>query len=193
MVNGEQDEISKMSASTRFTFDKTREDLNQNKFNLDESDLEIVIAHYDRVCDEARVLFSEEIPLCVISKEPLGSSGDRFTLAITVALGETDVDSKSDHAKSVNEELAAYKEILSNFVPMGKPQRTRLGRYPAYGYYATFDFEHENLKESVSVRALIISVKHYMTTYDIKLYDAPRLGPDMVFDYSEFLDEILLR
>lgn len=57
----------------------------------------------------------------------------------------------------------------------------------------TFDFVHENIPNAVPVRALILSIVQNETIYDIKLYDAPEMGTEMIVDYSDFVDELLLR
>ncbi|WP_028973445.1 hypothetical protein [Spirochaeta cellobiosiphila] len=188
-----EDEIYKGLTDTRFTFDQTRDFLNNNISYIDDPEVHEIRKQYDKVCDEVREICSKETPLTVISKEQLDNSANTFTPGITFFLGEQNIPIDFHFKDNVYEELNLYSNFLPNFISLQKPKKFKISGFFAYKYYANFDFVHENLEYPVPVRVLIVSIRHNEHLYDLKLYDAPDNGINYKKEYKRFLKNIILR
>lgn len=142
---------------------------------------------------------SAELPILTISREQLSAAASQFTPGITIFLdGFESMDVLPDEVRfdvpmldNLVADIDSCASILKGFRVTCPPRSLRISNCDTAEYYATFIFEHVNMRPTpVRMRTLAIFQKPGF--YTLRMYDSPQSSNEQTYDYSSFVDSITM-
>jgi hypothetical protein len=140
------------------------------------------------------ILDATDVPLLMISKEPLSASPNRFTPGVTVfreyaTSDEVGSEEPTPLLQTATFDIENCDTLLRNFKVLTAPARTSVSGCEAIVYESRFLFEHEAMRPT-PVRMTSLVIAQQMTYYTLRMYDSPYVGGEQFFDYSSFISQI---
>ena len=153
------------------------------------------ILDFDDVDLATELADSAELPILTISKDRLSADADRFTPGITIYLdfiedfpGDVEIEPAFEN---VSGDIHSCELMLKDFRVTSSPQPTQISECDAVEYGAAFVFEHENM-EPTPVRMRTLTIYQIPAIYTLRMYDSPISEPNLIFDYTPFVNSVKL-
>lgn len=149
-----------------------------------------------------KVIAAADIPFVSVSQEQVTTNGYKFAPGINafveIRIKGEERSSKYDHlftdikepSRTIEQDIFSNKHFLKEFTVLSEKTPLYISNCEAIQYTSSFLFEHTNLPESITVRMNTLLVIQNEFWYTFRMYDAPSLGSDFIFDYSEFINSI---
>ncbi len=144
----------------------------------------------------SELLEAAELPLMIVSKEPISADSDSFGPGIGVYLrklpvqGFTTAGCFSPQCQ-LGYDIAACSMLLKDYRVTADLTATTVSACEAAEYEASFLFEHTNM-EPTPVRVKTLGILQQNTFYAIRMFDSPVRGGEMEFDYTPFVASVRL-
>jgi hypothetical protein len=149
-----------------------------------------------------RIIAKADLPFISISQEPVTTDGYKFTPGINAfveirAEGE-EKPSKYNHLfahikepnRTIAKDIFSNKHILKNFKVISEETSLFVSNCEAIQYTSSFLFEHNNLSKPTTLRMNTLLIIQNEFWYTFRMYDAPSLGRELMYDYGDFINSI---
>ncbi|MEW6241967.1 MAG: hypothetical protein ACOYZ8_04755 [Chloroflexota bacterium] len=154
----------------------------------------------------ARKIIEEvDTPFVSISQEPVTADSRNFCPGINAFVevrpnGEVEesaflkglLGKAEEPVRTMTKDIIGNRHILKNFRIVSGMSSLQISHCPAIQYTSSFVFEHTNLTRPVEVQMNTLLIVQNEYWYTFRMYDAPSLGKEYVYDYQFFMNNIWL-
>jgi hypothetical protein len=92
--------------------------------------------------------------------------------------------------RTIAKDIFSNKHFLKNFEVISDAETLFISNCEAIQYTSSFVFDHKDLQESVLTRMKTLLVIQNEFWYTFRMYDAPSLSRELMYDYGDFVNSI---